>query len=97
MLVHDIRGGLHLLLGTGRENQGPSAPQSFDVSLSLGFSRPDPGKFPNQVDLEIEAWKAHDPGDLEARRLCQGANLFPRKTKGLDLADDVVHAAGILK
>jgi len=61
------------------------------------FGRPDPLQLANQGDLVIEAWKAHHTGDLEARRLLQGAHFFSRKTKGLDLADDLVHEIRILK
>ena len=74
-----------------------TAPQFLDVSLRLRFGRPDPGKLPAQVDFEIEARETHHTGDLEVRRLLQGANLFPGKTTGFDLADNVVHEVRLLK
>jgi hypothetical protein len=95
--VHDIGSGIYHLVRASREYQGPSAPQSFDINLRLCFGRSDPLKLPGQVDFEIEAWEAHHACDLEGRWLGQGLNLFPRKTKGLNLADDAIHEARFLK
>jgi hypothetical protein len=95
--VHNLSSCLCFVARTRGENHDSSAPYPLDIIFRVQFEDPERPEITNQAHFKIRVWGTHESASRHLPRLAQNTDVLPRETAGLEIANDLVDRAWILK